>query len=94
MCKEGDTILVNVKVPADLSHTGKVLWKKAKIDRCIAPIVKALQEGGIDMRGSCCEHGEIPGAIHLQDGRLLLIVNAEKYWAKDEKYIKCLKDCI
>lgn len=94
MCKQGDTVLVNVKIPADLSCKGKAFWKKVKIDRCIAPIVKALQEGGIDMRGSCCGHGKFPGTVHLQDGRLLLIVDAEKYWAKDKKYIRCLKDCI
>ena len=65
--------LVKVKIPADLSHTGKTLWKKMKIDKCMAPIVKALQEGGIDMRGSCCGHGKMDGDIHLQDGRILII---------------------
>lgn len=65
--------LVKVKIPADLSHTGKILWKKTKIDKCIAPIVRALQEGGINMRGSCCGHGKMNGDIHLQDGRILII---------------------
>ncbi len=46
----------------------------AKIDGCIAPIVKALQRGGIDMRASCCGHGKGRGSIHLQDGRTLLIL--------------------
>jgi len=73
VCKVGEYELVNVKIPADLSHTGKSYWKKAQIDKCIAPIVKALQEGGIDMRGSCCGHGKRNGDIHLQDGRILII---------------------
>jgi len=46
-----------------------------KIDHCIAPIVKALQKGGIDMRASCCGHGKRRGRIELQDGRTLIIDN-------------------
>ena len=64
---------VRVKIPADLSHTGKAYWKVAGIDYCIAPIVKALQDAGIDMRGSCCGHGEGEGTILLQDKRVLVI---------------------
>jgi len=64
---------VRVKVPADLSHTGKEFWKVAAIDHCIAPIVEALQNAGIDMRGSCCGHGKSNGTILLQDGRVLVI---------------------
>lgn len=73
MCQIGEYELVNVKIPADLSHTGKILWKKKQIDGCIASIVRALQKGGIDMRGSCCGHGKMDGDIHLQDGRILII---------------------
>ena len=65
--------LVRVKIPTDLSHTGRSHWKYCKIDKCIALIVKALQEGRIDMRGSCCGHGKMDGDIHLQDGRILII---------------------
>lgn len=80
MCNQGEYELVKVKIPADLSHTGKSYWKKAKIDKCIAPIVKALQEGGIDMRESCCGHGQRDGDIHLQDGRILVIKkDGDKY---------------
>jgi len=67
------TIGVNVKIPVDLSYSGRSHWKMAKIDACIAPIVKALQEGGIDMRASCCGHGKTDGRIDLQDGRILII---------------------
>lgn len=77
MCKYGDTTLVKVKIPADLSHTGKAYWKKVGIDKCIAPIVRALQKGSIDMRGSCCGHGENNGFITLDDKRVLIIKNIE-----------------
>lgn len=88
MCGWGDTVLIKVKIPADLSGSGKVRWREKGIDRCIAPIVKALQEGGIDMRGSCCGHGKYLGDIHLQDGRMLLILSVEQadlYMAKVTK---------
>ncbi|MHA1952283.1 MAG: hypothetical protein ACW987_20795 [Candidatus Thorarchaeota archaeon] len=45
-----------------------------KIDSCIAPIVNALQMGGINMRGSCCGHGKSEGYIELQDGRYIFIL--------------------
>ena len=80
MCKEGTYQKVKVKIPADLSSTNKVKWKYAKIDKCIAPIVKALQKGKVDMRGSCCGHNKTEGNIHLQDGRILIIKkNGDKY---------------
>ncbi len=74
MCERGrDSILVRVKISADMSRTGKTRWAWKQIDECIAPIVKALQEGGIDMRGCCCGHGDAPGSILLQDKRTLRI---------------------
>lgn len=86
MCKLGEYELVKVKIPADLSHTGKPYWKKTKIDKCISSIVRALQEGGIDMRGSCCGHGKMDGDIHLQDGRILIIKkDGDRYLNKRRK---------
>ena len=78
MCKQGNNILVKVKIPADLSHTGKIHWKRMAIDKCIAPIVRALQKDGIDMRGSCCGHNERNGYITLQDKRTLIIKKEER----------------
>jgi len=74
MCEWGTYKEVLVKIPADLSSTGREKWKYAKIDACIADLVDALQKGGIDMRGSCCGHGKAYGDIHLQDGRVILIL--------------------
>jgi hypothetical protein len=45
-------------------------------DPCIAPIVKALNAGGLPTVASCCGHGNIPGIITLGDGRHLVIFPA------------------
>ncbi len=79
MCEWGKSIIVNVKIPADLSCDGKEKWKEVGIDSCIAPIVKALQKGMIDMRGSCCGHGKCDGYIELADGSGLLILSRKKF---------------
>jgi hypothetical protein len=75
VCEWGTHEKVRVKIQADLSCTGKEHWKYMKIDACISLIVRALQRGGIDMRGSCCGHGKGHGLgrIDLQDGRTLFI---------------------
>lgn len=73
MCKWGTDVRVLVKVAAHLSSTGEEKWREFGIDSCIAPLVKALQEGGIDMFASCCGHEKGPGRIDLADGRVLKI---------------------
>jgi len=75
VCKWGDCVDVRVRIAADMSCTGRAKWKKAKIDHCIAPLIKALQDGGVNMLGSCCGHGKREGYIHLDDGRSLLILD-------------------
>lgn len=77
MCEHGHVRGVQVFVPEDLSCTGFARFKFAQVDECIAPIVQALQQAGINMRGSCCGHGKDEGDIHLQDGRVLLILSKE-----------------
>ena len=73
MCEWGNTTLVKVRVPADLSAEQMKVWKWKPIDRCIAPVVSALQEAGIDMRGSCCGHRQRSGTILLQGGQELVL---------------------
>lgn len=58
--------MVIVVTDADLFPT---VW----CDPCIAPLVRALNEGGIGTVASCCGHGEQDGSIVLRDGRELLI---------------------
>ena len=92
MCDWGVTEAVLVKIPVDLACDGRTKWRLVGIDACIAPIVRALQLGGIDMQGSCCGHGKKEGNIYLQDGRLLLILNpehAELYLASAERLNVC-----
>jgi hypothetical protein len=79
MCKWGAWVSVRVRIPADLSSTGEARWKDEDIDSCIADLVRALQEGGIDMRGSCCGHGQDLGHIALQDGRVLVVTDTSYY---------------
>lgn len=76
MCSWGATVMVRCKIDADLSCEGKDVWRDLEIDSCIAPIVRALQVGGIDMRGSCCGHGRGDGSILLLDGRELIVRKA------------------
>jgi hypothetical protein len=77
MCQDRSGVRVRVRIPASLSCTGRAKWKRVGIDRCIAPIVKALQEGGINMEGSCCGHDKTVGNIALADGRVLFIVSPD-----------------
>jgi len=48
--------------------------KKYDVDSCIVPLVKALNDAGIETLASCCGHGRQYGNIALADGRELLIV--------------------
>lgn len=73
MCRWGDNEVVRVKIAADLSHTERARWADKAIDCCIAPLVRALQRGGVDMRSSCCGHGRGPGEILLADGTKLVL---------------------
>lgn len=73
MCKWGDTVIMEVTIPAYLSSTGKEKKKLVDVDRCIAPIVKALNDAGITTDASCCGHNNRPGNISLADGRELII---------------------
>ena len=75
MCKWGTSELIEVTIPADLSHTRTARKKLIGIDKCISSIVRALEEGGVMMRASCCGHDKTDGKIILQDGRELIIVS-------------------
>jgi hypothetical protein len=46
----------------------------ASVDPCIAPLVQALNCGGLQTIGSCCGHGQRPGIINLVDGRELIVM--------------------
>lgn len=83
MCKWGTYEKVEVTIPAELSYTGEERKAVKKIDKCIAPIVRALEQAGIKMSASCCGHGKVDGRIDLQDGRILIIKqDGDKYLAE------------
>lgn len=73
MCQWGDTITMMLTIPAHLSHTGLAYVRPVAVDRCIAPIVAALNDGNVPTVASCCGHGNRPGTIALADGRELII---------------------
>lgn len=73
MCQHDDTVDLMVCVPARLSHTGAVRWEPKAVDRCIAPIVAALNAAGIYTAACCCGHGAQDGSILLHDGRELVV---------------------
>lgn len=76
MCKS--SVPLRVWISPDLDCEGRGKWETMRIDGCIAPLVAALQAGGIDMRGSCCGHEKSEGHVHLEDGRVLLVLSPEQ----------------
>jgi len=48
--------------------------RSRNIDKCIAPIIKTLNEAGIETIACCCGHGRQPGNIILKDGREIFIM--------------------
>lgn len=83
MCVWGTTLDVRVLIPADLAAERTPTWKMKPIDACLAPLVRALSEGGVTMRSSCCGHGRGPGEILLDDGRRLTVATT-KEGARDD----------
>jgi hypothetical protein len=62
MCNRGTMTLIALK-------TGELV----EVDSCLAPLVAALNDGGIPTRGCCCGHGVHNGHVELVDGRLLIV---------------------
>lgn len=78
MCKWGTSEKVLVTIPAELSYTHEDRVDMKGIDKCIAPIVRALNEAGIRTDASCCGHGKFDGFISLHDGRELVVRPSER----------------
>ena len=73
MCAWGTYVELELEIPAHLSHSRVAYSRLVKVDACIAPIVKALNDGGLKTISSCCGHGKGDGRIDLLDGRILLV---------------------
>ena len=80
MCKWGNTKQVLVNIPAYASYTGYSRWEYKEVDSCLVDIVEALNASGVLTCSSCCGHSHGPGDITLQDGRVILIENADDYY--------------
>lgn len=69
MCKHGITATqVKLARPRADGRT------HAPVDPCIAPLVQALNDAGLQTTSSCCGHGHRPGIVTLADGREILIM--------------------
>ena len=74
MCENGNTVEVQVH------HVGEIRLGLVDVDKCIAPIISALNEVGIATEGCCCGHGKTTGHITLTDGRILGIYPNRKVY--------------
>jgi hypothetical protein len=61
MCNWGNTIAILIDD------------KIVDVDKCIVPLVKALNNAGMKTIASCCGHGKQPSNIALEDGREIII---------------------
>ena len=71
-------VRVDVRISADLSETGKPYYRECYIDACIAPIIKALSDGGIKTKWACCGHKRYAGVISLDNDMELMIMTPEQ----------------
>lgn len=74
MCEHDGTFRSQTTVR--LAHPRSDGAATAGVDPCIAPIVQALNDAGIQTLASCCGHGHRPGSIVLEDGREILIARS------------------
>ena len=68
-CCNMGTYECDVKIEGHLNKQNKPFY----VDKCIADIIQALNDGGLSTVASCCGHNKIDGNIILRDGRELII---------------------
>lgn len=74
MCERDNTEIIEITIVAKHSKTGMDRRGTVGVDKCIVPLVKALNEAGLTTVASCCGHGKRYGNIALADGREILIM--------------------
>jgi hypothetical protein len=57
----------------DITETIIINNKSIGVDKCIVPLVKALNESGLTTIASCCGHGKQPTSVILENDRRLVI---------------------
>ena len=65
------TVPCRVLIPADLSSTGRAQWKTKPVDKCLAPLVDAMNAAGVLTRACCCGHAQAAGNIMLHSGEIV-----------------------
>ena len=80
MCKRGN--YKKVKLCNSKNNLKKYAW----VDKCIYPIIEALNKANIRTRASCCGHEKLIGNIMLSDGRELFITKDYKTARKLENW--------
>lgn len=58
-------------------NEGRISKPAIWCDPCLAPLIKALNDGGLPTVASCCGHGHRPGDVMLADGRTLLVLDGD-----------------
>lgn len=88
MCERGiEAVQVRLCAPTESGRT------EVPVDPCIAPLVQALNDGGMQTLASCCGHGKWPGSVVLGDGSELVVGStpeeAESYrrWCKAQRIL-------
>lgn len=78
MCEKGDTVpMVLPRRPLSDPYGPHGTYD---IDRCIAPLVAALNTAGLTTIACCCGHGDRYGSVILGDGRHLVIAANRAEW--------------
>ena len=85
MCEWGN--VNDVKIKGHFNKNGKPFY----VDKCIANLIQALNDGGVSTVASCCGHGKGFGNIILRDGRELIIMPDYESSRRAEKKISPLK---
>lgn len=74
MCKETTTIKVK------RTALNRYEWEEEReVDSCIADLAETLENAGIEIKGSCCYHGDDFGVVVLRDKRMLMICDLSDY---------------
>ena len=81
--------LMELPVPAELSYTGAARQKMVHIDRCIVPLIEALNKSGCPTVACCCGHGRGMSVISLKDGTQMLVLPD---WDSGRKAEQVLRD--
>lgn len=83
MCKWGNDIIVKLQRPMGVSQRDY-----CGVDACIAPLVQAMNDNGMETVSSCCGHGNRPGEIILADNRSVILCT----WEQSRKIDKLFPD--